>query len=236
MLTLPGRSGANRRMSTRTRLRRTGVITAGLLILVAGCTTSTANGPTTTPMATMSGTPSAIDPSSLRPSSSVAPPSPSPSDPGTPAVTPESTPVSSDISPQEAADRAAIEAQWIKFWDVYTNIIRTPSDNRDSILSEVSIDPIKSEILDVAKRFEFEGIDYYGSVIHDTYWASAIGGSNYAIIRDCMDQSQYGSLYVSTGETRSTGVPRDHIQGGFTRGDDGVWRVQNFQYIIDVKC
>ena len=240
MLTIPGRSGTHRRAGRWTnrgpRLLRAGVLAAGMLILVTACTTSAADGPTTTPMATITGTPSAIDPSSLLPSTSAPPaspsPSPSPSDPGTSVV----TTASPDISPQEAADRAAIEAQWAEFWRVYTNIIRTPVDQRSTALDAVSVDPAKSNVLGAASRLEADGLDYYGSVVLRPFSVEIDSSRGVAVLEDCQDQSGYGSLYVETGKKRTVGVSDNNTQAGFVRGTDGVWRVQNVQYPTNVPC
>jgi len=202
-----------------------------VLALAAGCTSTSADGPTSTAVVSLTVSPSVVGPSTTSPTSS-APDTPSPSviEPSAP------TSASSDISPQEAADRAAVEEQWRRFWQVYQEMVRIPDSQRIIELESVSVDPIKSELLDVARKFEAEGIDYYGSVAHYRYWATPIDGDRYAILRDCMDQSRYGSVYVATGEKRSAGIPSDHIQGGFYKGDDGIWRVQNFQYITDIAC
>ena len=202
-----------------------------ILVLAAGCTTTTADGPTTTNPRPPTASASVVDPSTTAPTPSVrTSPSPSVVDPPSP------TSASLDPAAREAADRAAIEAQWRAFWNVYENIVRTPGSQRPAALDAVSLDPIKSEILDAAQRFESDGIDYYGSVVHYPYWSTPVDGQEFALLRDCMDQSDYGSVYVASGEKRSSGVEHDHIQAGFVRGTDGIWRVQNIQYIADVPC
>lgn len=218
-------------MNRGTRLRAVG-LTVGILIVVGGCTTSTADGPSSTAIAPVTVSPSVIDPSSLHPGTSAAPPSPSPS-----AVEPStSTAASSEISPQEAADRAAIEAQWTQFWTVYTGIIRTPADQRSAALDLVSIDPAKASVLGAASRLEADGLDYYGSVILRPYSIEIDSEKGIAVLEDCQDQSGYGSVYVKTGKRRTVGVSDNHTQAGFVRGDDGVWRVQNVQYPTNVPC
>jgi hypothetical protein len=148
------------------------------------------------------------------------------------------TPSSARLDPvaKEAADRAAIEAQWLKFWQIYNGIVRTPSTERSTVLDAVSVDPIKTQILDAASKFDKEGIDYYGSVVQRPYWVTPVNGQPYAVMRDCQDQSQYGSLYVSTGEKRSVGLERDSLQAGFILGGDNIWRVQELQYLENIPC
>lgn len=218
-------------MNRGTRLRAVG-LTVGILIVVGGCTTSTADGPSSTAIATVTVSPSVIDPSSLHPGTSASPPSPSPS-----AVEPStSTAASSDISPQEAADRAAIEAQWSKFWDVYVGIVRTPADQRSAVLDPVSVDPIKYRILQEAADFESQGLDNYGSVVPKVYQIDFVGSNNQAVIQDCQDQSAYGSLFVGSGKKRTVGVSDNHLQAGLVRSEDGVWKVQTIQAVENIPC
>lgn len=214
-------------MNLGTRVRGA-AIAAGVLVLAAGCTTSSADGPTSTAIVSVTASPSVVDPSTFLPSSSV----PSPS-------TVESSPLappSADISPQEAADRAAIEAQWTEFWSIYTNIVRTPADQRSAVLDSVSIDPAKSKVLSAASKFEADGLDYYGNVILRPYSIQIDSVQGLAILEDCQDQSGYGSVYVSSGKKRTVGVSDNHTQAGLVRGSDGIWRVQNVQYPTNVPC
>lgn len=218
-------------MNLGTRLR-TGAISVGVLILVAGCTSSTADGPTSTAVASATASPSVIDPSSILPSTTAPPPSPSPS-----VVESSAAPsASSGISPQEAADRAAIEAQWVKFWEVYTGILRTPVDQRSPALDAVSVDPAKTNILNAASKLEADGLDYYGNVIVKPYSIEIDSKQGLAVLEDCQDQSGYGSVYVNTGKKRTVGVSDNHTQAGFVRGTDGIWRVQNVQYPTNAPC
>ncbi len=217
-------------MNRATRLR-SGALLVAVLILIVGCTSSTTGGPSLATAVSVTVSPSVIDPTTPLPVSSTPPspslntdlPSPSPS-------------VSSGISAEEAADRSAIEAQWVKFWQTYNNIVRTPSDQRIGVLDQVSIDPVKSQILAAAQRFDSEGIDYFGSVVQHPYWPYPVDGQPFAVMRDCQDQSNYGSVWVATGEKRSIGVVNNNLQAGFIKGDDGVWRVRTFDHLADEPC
>ena len=217
-------------MNLGTRLRA-GIMTAGVLILVAGCTSSTADGPTSTAVTSATVSPSVIDPSSLQPSPS-APPSSSPSAVEPPA----STPASSDISPQEAADRAAIEAQWAKFWRTYVDIVRTPSELRAAALDSVSVDPTKSRVLKDAVDLESAGLDNYGDVLLNVYQIDFLDDGVSAVIQDCQDQSGFGSVFVESGKKRTVGIDHNHMQAGLIRGSDGIWRVQTLQYVENLPC
>lgn len=213
-------------MNLGTRLRA-GALSAGVLIFVAGCTTSTADGPTSTAIVSVTVSPSVIDPSSPLPTTSAASPSPSAS-----AV--ESSPptsVSSDISPQEAADRAAIEAQWIKLWEIYTMLARIPSEERQPTLASVTSSPLTENLITAAKQANVDGVDNYGNVNHRLFWLSSINGATTATIADCQDQSEAGTVSVATGQTLTTGRERINLRGDFIKGADGIWRARS---IIDL--
>jgi hypothetical protein len=213
------------------------VVMCGLAVALgaAGCTSGSAAGPTTTSPLTFASA-SVIDPSTA----SVAATASSPVASLTPSVTAGETssapPASLDPAAQEAADRAAIEAQWVKFWQVYTDSVRTPIEQRSSALDTVSVDPIRTRLLEAAKRFDDEGLDYWGSVITHPYWVEPVNGQQFAVMRDCQDQSHYGSLVVQTGAIRSVGVENNSLQAGFVLGPDGIWRVQTLNHLGDVPC
>jgi len=202
-----------------------------LLVLAGGCTSTSADGTTTSqPLLSLTVSPSVVDPSTVSPPSS-APSSPTPGvEPPTPA------PSSTDPAAQEAADRAAIETQWANFWDIYVGIVRTPADQRATILDGVSVEPAKSRVLDAASRLEADGLDYYGIVILRPYSVDIDVDGQKAVLSDCQDQSGYGSQYVGSGKKRTVGVDHNHTQAGFVRGDDGIWRVQNVQYVENIPC
>lgn len=218
-------------MNLGTRLRA-GAISAGVFLLVAGCTSSTADGPTSTASVSITASPSVIDPSSLLPSTSDVPPSPSPSVVESSA----SPPVSSEISPQEAAERAAIEAQWTKFWRTYVDIVRTPAAERADALDSVSVEPTKSRVLKDASDLESQGLDNYGDVVLNLYSIDILNDGASAVVQDCQDQSGFGSVFVGSGKKRTVGIDHNHMQAGLIRGSDGIWRVQTLQYVENQPC
>lgn len=208
---------------------RTVTLAVGVLVLVAGCTSSSADGPTSTAIVSVTVSPSVIDPSSLLPSPT-APASPSPSS------QPPPSPTSLDPAAQEAADRAAIEAQWIKFWIAYSDMIRTPDDEREELLSAVATSPLKETMIDEARIAETEGRDNYGSVRHRIYWDIPIEGKPIATIADCQDQTGTGVVDVNTGEKLSEGVDQVSLRGQMLRGNDGIWRVQALFESGETSC
>lgn len=210
---------------------------ATLAVIVAGCTSNTADGQTESIVpASSASAPSASVADVSSSSSSSFPASSGTSASSAPPTSQTATQGSLDPAAREAGDRAAIEAQWIKFWDIYENIIRTPAQSRLAALQAVSVDPIKSRILNSANKSESEGIDYYGSVVQHPYWIESVNDKDLAVMRDCQDQSQYGSINVASGEKRTVGVAKDSLQVGFVRDTQGVWRVRNIQFLENVPC
>ena len=208
---------------------RVGAVGAGVVLLLAGCTSGSADAPPTSPVASPTVSPSVIDPSSLVLSSS-------PVSSSSPSTVESSAAPSPQSATQDESDRAAIEAQWRNFWSVYTGIIRTPADQRAVRLDAVSVEPAKSKILEAASRLESEGLDYYGDVILKPYAIDIDSERGLAVIQDCQDQSGYGSVFVQSGEKRTVGVADNNTQAGFIRGIDGIWRVQNIQYPSNATC
>ena len=214
---------------------RMAMLASALALAAVGCTSSSGDRPPTsaTPSASTA-TASVVDPSSS--SSVVVESTVSASPPASviDAPTPISTPP--DPGTQEALDRAAVEAQWVKFWDIYINFVRTPGSERDMLAASVAIEPIRSDLSKSAANFESEGRDNYGTVTHRLSWIDSISGGSSAVIADCQDQSQFGSMSVSSGEKLSVGVDRDNIKGAFEKGADGIWKLKQIYYVPDVPC
>lgn len=223
----------NPRLGQRRRLLgprlRAGAVCAGAVLLVAGCTSSTADAPPSSPTASATASPSVIDPSSPVPGTSSAAPSSGAVDSSAPLS-------SSGISPQEAADRAAVEGQWKEFWAVVLGAVRLPDGQRESALAAVAVDPLKSQILAEVRDSAAEGLDRYGSMIEHPYWEQPIGDRDTAVMGDCQDASQTGVLNVSTGKKETAGVVGNNTRATFERGSDQVWRVKEIYYLTDVPC
>jgi len=216
--------------------RRITACAAAVALLVAGCTstTTTADDPT---RATASKSPTAPTPSVL--DISPSPNSPNPREglaSSLPATSPNGTAGSPDPAAQEAADRAAIEGQWVKFWEIYRRIARTPEADRPALLHTVAMDPSYSAALKDGENLTDEGLDTYGDVIHHVSWPIPIEGNDNATIADCMDQSNAGNYVVVTNEKHSVGVAANNIRGAMSRGSDGIWRVNAILYLTDQPC
>lgn len=215
-------------MTLGSRLRG-GTVAAAVILLAAACTTGTADAPAPSAVTSPTASPSVIDPSTFLSGSSAPPASP------TPSAT-QSVPPSLDPAAQEAADRAAIEVQWQQFWLVVLGAVRLPDDQREAALANVAVDPLKSQILTEVRDSEAHGLDRYGSVTQHPYWEQRIEGADTAVMGDCQDASQSGTVNISTGKHETVGVKDNNTRVAFERGSDGIWRVKDIYYLVDVPC
>lgn len=209
-------------------------LAVGVLVLTVGCTAGSASGPTSTAVVSVTVSPSVIDPSSLHASSSEPSPTASPST--SPVAVESSAPPSSDISPQEAADRAAIEAQWVKFWDVYQGIVRTSPDQRPDLAGSVAVPALADKLVSAAEKAQNGHKDNYGAVVHHIFWQFEVDGKSTAVIADCLDQSNAGTIDTSTGDILTTGPQRANMRGELSRGEDNLWRVVSVTSLNSIAC
>jgi hypothetical protein len=216
--------------------RRSAVVGAALAmagVLLSSCTSGsgvitetldpTTSVATVSSVAAASPSQSSASDSSAQQSSAVASPSPT-------ARTDSTLPAG------EAADRAAVESQWIKSWDVLLAIGRTPVADREALAATVAVDPTKTNIVGAGAALDSQGLETYGTLGHRISWPQSINGAPTAVIDDCQDRSQAGSMKTATGDKVTVGVPRDHYQGNLVKGDDGVWRVAEVYYLKDEPC
>ena len=130
--------------------------------ILAGCTgTSGVNTQTLDPISTSTASSSTVA-SSTEASPSQISASPSPS----PAAQSVTSGIASGLSVEESADRAAVESQWVKSWDVYLEIARTPAADREALIATVAVDPTKANMLSDAAKFDSQGLETYGSLNH----------------------------------------------------------------------
>jgi len=203
------------------------VATICVLAVLGGCTSGT--GVTTETL----DFPTPIVSSSIAAPTSGAPVSASRS---SAVASPSSTAGTDGLPAGEAAVREAVEAQWVKSWDVLLGIGATPAADREALAATVAIDPTKSKMLEAGTQFDSQGLRTYGALGHRISWPQPINGKSTALIDDCQDASQTGSLETATGNKVTVGVPRDHYQGNLVKGDDGVWRVAEVYYLKDEPC
>ena len=215
------------KLTSRLRLTCTGSL---IMALAAGCSSSPADGQTSPPSTSVTASASVIDPSSATPSSSD--PGTTPSDPGPSIPVAEST----DSNAREAVDRAAAEAAWARFWNVSDNLWRVPLADRPAAAAQVAVEPTYSQILNQASQFELDGVESYGSPIFHPYWQQDIAGADLAVMGDCTDASQTGSMISATGQKTTVGVSDNNTRVTLVRGPDGQWRVEKIFYLLDVPC
>ena len=203
--------------------------------ILAGCTGTSGVNTQDLTTATGSSTISASISSTVDPSSSAQTSSAAITPPTTDTAAVASA-ATEGLSAQESADRAAIEAQWNQFWQVYLALPHTPQGERQAMAAAVAVDPGLTNLLTDANTVEQKGWDSYGQITHRITWPQAVDGQATAVIADCQDTSQAGSLETSTGNKMTVGVERNPLQGTFVRGQDGVWRVDQVFYLKDEPC
>ena len=140
------------------------------------------------------------------------------------------------ISTSEEADRAAAEAQYAKYWEVFAALPHTPEDQWQAMLAEVAVEPLITNTQDDARVVRDKGRDTYGQVLHRFSWNEPINGADTAQLTDCDDSSHAGAYETATDQKVTAGVERRHMLASMARGDDGVWRVQQTYYLKDEPC
>ena len=149
-------------------MRKRATAPIGLLVVGAvlgGCTgTSGVTTQTLDPISTSTATSSLTE---VAPSQTPASQSPSPAGPSVTSGTDSGLPV------EESADRAAVESQWVKSWDVYLEIARTPAADREALAATVAVDPTKTNMLSDAAKFDSQGLEAYGALGHRISLAEA---------------------------------------------------------------
>ena len=203
--------------------------------ILAGCTGTSGVNTQDLTTATGSSTISESTSSTVDPSSSAQTPSATSALPTTDTA-PSVSAGTEGLSAQEEADRAAVESQWVKSWDIYLELARTPVADREALVASVAVDPNRAKMLSAGTEFDAQGLETYGSLGHRISWPQFINGGTTALIDDCQDRSQTGAIRTTTGDKVTVGVARDHYQGSLVKGDDGVWRVGQVFYLKDEPC
>ena len=130
--------------------------------LLAGCTGTSGVNTQDLTTATGSSTISASISSTVDPSSSAQTPSAA-STPLTTDTAPSVSAGTEGLSAQEAADRAAIEAQWDEFWQVYLALPHTPAEDRQALAAAVAVDPASDQSFDGREHGRTEGLGFVRS-------------------------------------------------------------------------
>jgi len=217
------------------------VATAAAMCLLAGCQhggqpnletvdtgTEEQMTPTASALSPTSGASSTTSPSTINLEPTTASPSPAPPSTGSSN--------DDDLSAQERSDRAAVEAQWIRSWDIYLELPGTPQDQRQALAATAMVDPALSGALKDASAVNDKGWDTYGDIEHRISWPKAVNGGDTALVDDCMDTSNSGSFETSTGNKTTVGTARLHVQGNLIRSADGNWLVAQNYFLKDEPC
>ena len=121
-------------------------------------------------------------------------------------------------------------------WEIYAALPHTPEGERQALAAQVAVDPALSNLLTDASTMNSKGWDTYGEFKSRISWPQPVDGKKTAVIADCQDASQAGSLETGTGKKTTVGVERNPLQATFVRGQDGVWRVDQVFYLKDEPC
>lgn len=159
----------------------------------------------------------------------------------TPSRAAQSSAFSATTTPSTAAPptpsvdpRVAVEQTWNAFWSVTVSMYSVAPSLVNSTISSVAVDPVHTQMLEEIKLFDSLHIVRYGYVVSHPYSVIVTGGQ--AVLKDCLDTSDAGSKYTTTGARRSVGIPRDNTTATLLMGTDGKWRVKSVVYLEDVKC
>jgi len=130
----------------------------------------------------------------------------------------------------EAADRAAVEAAYRRFWQVSRTFDRRyPMRRWREVLGAVAADPELSLVLANAERQRRDGIVLYGQVVPRPA-VQPVRGADRATVTDCGDASHAGQADARTGQRKTVGVARNPVVAVLLRGRDGVWRVSTVRF------
>jgi hypothetical protein len=214
------------------RVRRRVPLVASLALVasaIAACTGGASpNLPSVDPSTAVQTTVSSSSPGSTAPPSSAAAPSSATSSASAATTT-------GTISAAEVADRAAAEAQWSRYWEIYAALPHTPEDQWDALLAPLAVEPMITNAKNDAQSIRDEGHDTYGTVGHRFSWTDPIAGADTALLHDCNDGSQAGAFETATGNKITVGVPRQNTMGTLVRSD-GVWKVSAAYIVKDTPC
>ncbi len=240
-------------------------LVAGLTCALAACGSTDGASPTPFASVSMTVTPTIIVPTGVEPqataqlsgsngmptteavsvevsspATSLLPASGSDNEPST--SIPDPTPISTlqvtlnnSVEGTEAADRSAIEGQWLSFWETGLTITDRPEAEWDRLVSAVSIDPIRAAVLESASQRLSSGKKNYGQIKHRIFWQFPVAGSNEATIGDCQDHSGAGTE-DALGNKSAPGGSSVNMRGVLVRTSDGIWRVREYTEFPNIPC
>ena len=191
--------------------------------------------PQSSPAVTSTGhstpTPPASSPAAISPAPSATRRSAAAS--STATATPTSTVTSAD---PEAADRMAIEAVWTKYWTTTKGLLKVPAGDRLNVMTTIAVPALAATVVSETAKEQAAGQAEYGVIVHRPYWGTPVGGKSTAVMTDCMNDYNAGTLDVKTGKHLRAGVYRDNTRATFSKGVGGLWRVAKIEFLVNVSC
>ncbi|RIJ69797.1 hypothetical protein D1871_21310 [Nakamurella silvestris] len=168
---------------------------------------------------------------------SVPPPS------GSMSSSPSSAPATTHRpSDPEAEAKREIEKVWLQYWRIYTTSTAMTQEDLKAAIGTVAVDPIRTDVIKEWGYFRDRGLENYGTVRHHIAWSGkrerfALGVvKGAAYIGDCLDESSFGSRYVSTMKKRTKGFEKELVVGEFTRDSIGSWKIRQLYYLTSTAC
>jgi len=150
-------------------------------------------------------------------------------------ATGSATSTTTDAAAHEQADRAAATDVWRKFINVTFTIDDMPPDQVDAAVKAVAVEPPLSLLLKKRADALAAGQGTYGVPVSYVLWPQPINAATTAILLDCQDGSQAGSLDTKTGNKLGVGTVNTPIQGTLSRTTDG-WRVASSELLKGKTC
>ena len=105
-------------------------------------------------------------------------------------------------------------------------------------MAKYATDPALTHVLDATTSLVKQGRRIYGNdtIKHRFEWRTAIDGNAHAVVFDCMDDYNAGTMESKTGKKLTAGLHRDNTQIIATRQPDGTWLISDAQFLARVPC
>lgn len=132
-----------------------------------------------------------------------------------------------------AADRTEIAKVWADYWKVRGNAGTSKAGNYKAQAASVATGIEYSGLIETDEKFRQNGIASFGEFVSRISWGPLV--SDEAVIRDCMDQSKFGTYDTSNNKAITIGHPRVNLNVTFKSTTNG-WRVSTIFNAKAEKC
>ena len=111
-------------------------------------------------------------------------------------------------------------------------------DVRKATMTQYAVNPILKQALDAQANFAKNGwVSYGGStIVHRFGWVTPVGERTSAVVSDCMDDYNAGSMEAKTGKKLTAGLHRDNTRLTFNLQTDGSWKISQIQFLVNIPC